>query len=91
LTGCFTGSFSTNTRLRRLELSNNNLSLGAIRNIIQDMADNYLSNPRGGVTVNMLGQTSDGQAMTEALVIEDETTKDNLALLRLAGWTVLVS
>lgn len=91
LTGCFTGSFSANTRLRRLELSNNNLSLGAIRNIIQDMADNYLANPRGGVTVNMLGQTSDGQAMTEALVIEDETTRDNLALLRLAGWTVLVS
>ena len=55
------------------------------------MADNYLANPRGGVTVNMLGQTSDGQAMTEALVIEDETTKDNLALLRLAGWTVLIS
>jgi hypothetical protein len=91
LTGCFTGSFSTNVRIRRLELSNNNLSIGAIRNIIQDMADNYLSNPRGGVTVNMLGQNSNGSAVTEAVIIEDETAKENLQLLRLAGWTVLIS
>jgi len=39
----------------------------------------------------MLGQNSNGSAVTEAVIIEDETAKENLQLLRLAGWTVLIS
>lgn len=92
LSGWSRGTMHRNTWLRRLDISNNRLSVGAVRNIINDMLENYQNNPRGGVVVNMLGQTDfSGNVVTEAQVIEDETTSENLKFLRTVGWTILIS
>jgi Leucine-rich repeat (LRR) protein len=91
LSGWSTETMNRNTWLRRLDISNNKLSIGAVRNIISDMLENYQNNPRSGVTVNMLGQTDfSGNPVTEAEVIADEATADNLQFLRTVGWTVLI-
>jgi hypothetical protein len=91
LSGWSEGTMDTNTRLRRLDISNNRLSVSSVRNIIADMIENYKNNPRGNVTINMLGQLDlNGNAVTEALVAEDEQTFNDLRVLRTSGWTILI-
>jgi hypothetical protein len=91
LSGWATGTMDKNTWLRRLDISNNRLSVGAVRNIISDMMLNYQNNARSNVTVNLLGQTDfNGNPVTEADVVADEATFDNLKFLRTVGWTILI-
>ena len=49
------GSFSTCTRIRSVDLSNNNFNTSAIDTILSDLVDNYNAAPRGGVIFNMMG------------------------------------
>ena len=47
------GSLQTITRLRSLDLSNNNLNTQAVDNILTDLLANYNAAPRRGVTINL--------------------------------------
>ena len=49
------GSFSTCTRIRSVDLSNNNFNTLIIDTILSDLVDNYNAAPRGGVIFNMMG------------------------------------
>lgn len=52
--GYTTGSFTTLTRLRRLDISNNpNLTEGDVNTIIEDLYQNYQNRPRSRVRVNL--------------------------------------
>jgi hypothetical protein len=91
LTDYTPGSFAKNTWLRRLDISNNNISVGAIKAIIIDMVTNYQLNPRRGVVINMLGQSDSSGAITEDRITNnDETITENLQFLRTVGWTILI-
>lgn len=54
-TGYTTGAISTNRFIRTIDFSNNSIGSGSFNNIIEDLTANYLSNGRGGVTVNLSG------------------------------------
>lgn len=72
------GSFATLTRLRRLELSNNSdLTEGDINTIVNDLYNNYESNPRQNVTVNLRNTAT-----------PTGTAVDKLDFLRNNGWTI---
>lgn len=72
------GSFATLTRLRRLELSNNSdLTEGDINTIVNDLYNNYESNPRQNVTVNLRNTAT-----------PTDTAVDKLDFLRNNGWTI---
>jgi len=91
INGFSTGTLNNNIRLRRFDISNNRLSVGSVRNIIFDMLENYQKNGRGGVTINILGQTdTSGNPVTEADVTADEATAEALQFLRGVGWTILI-
>ncbi|QMP83928.1 MAG: hypothetical protein [Caudoviricetes sp.] len=53
-----TGSFSTLTSIRTINLSNNRLEQSAVDQIIRDMNANYDSLPRRSVVVNLKGGTN---------------------------------
>ena len=53
-----TGSFSGITRLRSVDLSNNQLNQSNIDQILLDLLDNWNSARRSGVTVNLLGNSA---------------------------------
>ena len=62
-----------------------------MQNVIFDMLDNYARNPRSGVVINMVGQTTaSGTPVTENDVTVDETTVEALQTLRSVGWTILI-
>ena len=91
ITGYDRETFHRNTWLRRLDISNNRLSAGSMQNVIFDMLDNYARNPRSGVVINMVGQTTaSGTPVTENDVTVDETTVEALQTLRSVGWTILI-
>ena len=87
LTGYTSGAIATNTWLRRLDISNNNLSLQAARDIINDALQNYNLNRRRGVTINMLGNPN----VVESDVASIQGIADNLQFLRDSGWTILMN
>lgn len=87
LTGYTSGAIATNTRLRRLDISNNNISLQAARDIINDALLNYNANRRRGVTINMLGNPN----VVESNVASIQGIADNLQFLRDSGWTILMN
>ena len=87
LTDYTPGAISTNTWLRRLDIANNDLSPSAGKQIILDALANYNANKRGGVTINLLGNSR----ATEAVLIDNnETVADALDFLRNSGWTILL-
>ena len=47
------GTFATCTRIRVVDLSNNNFNSNAIDNILTDLIANYNAAPRSGVTINL--------------------------------------
>lgn len=61
------GSLRTMTRLRSLDLSNNNLNDAAIDKILEDLLINYNSAKRGGVVINL---TSIDNSMGAPTVVE---------------------
>jgi len=78
-----TGSFEKLSRLRYLDISNNNLSAQALEQIINDLYKNYTDTPRGGVTVNVKN------AMTSGANIPEQTL-ELIVILRAKGWTIVL-
>ncbi len=52
------GAFKNITQIRYITLYNNNLNQTSINNILEDLYDNYLASPRGGVTIDLRGNAS---------------------------------
>ena len=75
------GAFKSLYQLRYLDISNNNLSITALENIVEDLYSNYTETPRGGVTINLKN------ALQTGLSINDDIL-DIVTLLRAASWTV---
>ncbi|MDA7491698.1 hypothetical protein N9M52_00430 [bacterium] len=90
------GSLALNTNLTDLDMSNNRLGSQYGPQLIYDLYENYILRPRGGVTVNVLGQTPlVGDGLNENDAVDDgtdgpESTANKLATLRNAGWTILL-
>jgi Leucine-rich repeat (LRR) protein len=79
------GTVDQCTRLRFLDLSNNNLSESSAINIISDLVDNYTNNPRSGVVVNLLGNSK----ITEQFILSNEIAAEQLSFLRNnARWSI---
>lgn len=85
LTGYVPGAIATNTRLRRLDLTNNNLGIQAARDIINDALTNYNANRRRGVTISLQGNPN----ISEATVASIDSIAETLQFLRDSGWTIL--
>ena len=76
-TSYFSGSFSKLYSIRLIDLSNNLLTQQAINSIIDDLFLNYNTVKRGGVSVNLRGNTLPGAAALE-----------KITFLRSKGWTI---
>ena len=84
-TGYTQTSISTARYIRNFDVSGNSLNVAAIQDILSDMVANYQLRPRRGVTINMLGQSTN---VTEVQLSEDALA--NLNNLRSFGWNVLI-
>lgn len=73
------GSFVGLKSIAQLNLANNFITQGSIDQIIKDLSANYDASPRGGVSVNLSGNTAPSAT--------DEIT-NSLRKLRNAGWTI---
>lgn len=73
------GSFVGLRNVRILNASNNNMTRGSVDQILLDLGQNYDSNPRGGVTINLRGNAAPSQT-TDILNIINK--------LRAGGWIV---
>ena len=71
-------SFSTLSRIRLIDLSNNLLTQQAINSIIDDLFINYNAVKRGGVVVNLRGNTQPSATALEKIVF-----------LNSKGWTIV--
>lgn len=78
------GSLRNNLSLNSVNVSSNNLPLGSIKDIINDLYNNWEQNNRGNVFVNLRGNN-----YTESDLISDEIINSRLELLRLQGWIIL--
>ena len=73
------GTLDGLTELNRLRLVNCNLNQGVMNKIIRDLNENYNRNPRPGVTIELLGNSTPSQT-DEILSI--------ISRLRNNGWTI---
>ena len=78
-----TGAFASLYQLKYLDISNNSLSAQALEQIIDDLYSNYLTTPRGGVTVNVKNAMQTGASLPESAL-------ETIVLLRAQGWTVIL-
>jgi hypothetical protein len=76
------GSFVGLRNLRFLNNSNNDINQGDINQILVDLNENYDSNPRGGVSINLRGNSAPSQS---------EEIQTIITKLRSAGWTIQVN
>jgi hypothetical protein len=91
ISGYVAGSLSTNVRLISIDLSNNRLTSPVGPIIIDDLLKNWTANPRGGVTVNLLGNAGLSEKTTREDGTEGEfSTSNKLDTLRSKGWTILM-
>jgi len=67
------GSLRTMTRIRSLDLSNNNLNDAAIDKILEDLLINYNSAKRGGVVINLTSIDNSMGAPTRGEIITPTT------------------
>jgi Leucine-rich repeat (LRR) protein len=74
----FSGSFTLLYRIRLIDLSNNLLTQQAINLIIDDLFINYNAVKRGGVTVNLRGNT-----------LPSATALEKITFLNSKGWTIV--
>lgn len=58
LTGYSSGSLTTATRIRSIDLSNNSINQSNIDSILDDLLANWNNAKRSGVTVNLLGNSA---------------------------------
>lgn len=78
------GSFISLPQLQILDLSNNNLSQTDIDNILFDLVSNYSAANRGGVSVNLLGNSAPSSSTDPELY----TGAAAKAILQANGWVV---
>ena len=97
LDGYSAGSLRYCLLMKDFDFSNNNLRASTATELIYDLYENYQARPRGGVTLNFLGQSrSDGlDTLSQAAVDGDDTdgiasSSNKLAALRSNGWTILL-
>lgn len=88
------GNLSTCVYLEKLDLRNNQLQASILRDLVLDLIENYTARNRGGVTVNLRGQ-SGGNRLQESSKFDgtsgENSTKNKLDWLRSeAGWTILL-
>jgi Leucine-rich repeat (LRR) protein len=81
LTNYKTGGLAKNTNLTYLDLSGNSLTGQALNQIIADLLTNYNTVNRGGVTVNLRGQS--GNALPSGVAFE------SIVILRSKGWSIV--
>lgn len=79
------GALINNLNIRSVDLSNNNISLGSVKDIINDLYENWELNNRGNVFVNLRGNN-----YNETDLISDENINNKIEVLRLQGWIVLI-
>ena len=91
------GFLKDNLRMTKFDFSNNRLRASIATDLIYDLYENYLARPRGGVTLDFLGQSDpDGQnTLSQSAVETDGTTgpessANKLSALRNNGWTILL-
>jgi len=77
------GALSINTRLNRLDLSNNNLTRSSIVTLIDDLEANYNANTRSGVAVILTGNGVTAGDLPEATVTKISNLINN-------GWSVSI-
>jgi Leucine-rich repeat (LRR) protein len=78
LTSYKTGGLATNYNLRYLDLSGNLLTGQAVNQIIADLLTNYNTVNRGGVTVNLRGNT-----------LPSGVALESIDILRSKGWSIV--
>ena len=71
-------SFTLSYRIRLIDLSNNLLTQQAINLIIDDLLENYNAIKRGGVTVNLRGNT-----------LPSATALEKITFLNSKGWSIV--
>lgn len=73
-----TGAFSKLYRINYIDLSNNLLTQQSVNNIISDLLDNYNTVNRGGVTVNLRGNS-----------LPNGTAIEQIDILKSKGWSIV--
>ena len=81
------GSFKKLYKIRFIDLSNNNLDQTSQDNILFDLFDNWNTIKRGGVTINLRGNTNNGNVNE---VPSDESKEKALTLVQ-NGWNISVN
>ncbi len=87
LTAYQEGSFKSLYRIRYFDLSNNNLSQTAQDAILLDLYDNWNTIKRGGVTINLRGNTNSG-GVNET---PSDEVKEKALILVQNGWNISVN
>jgi hypothetical protein len=97
MTGYVEGNLRSNIYASVIDISNNKLTAAVGPTLISDLLKNWGSNPRSGVTVNLLGNSVSGVGLTESNTRNDGTdptsetsTASKLDTLRAKGWTILM-
>jgi hypothetical protein len=78
------GAFAANIYLTELDLSNNLLNTTDAENLIIDLIANYTARPRGGVIVNLQGNSG----INVAALKQNSVNQENLNILSSAGWAI---
>ena len=87
------GNLTTCTVFKKLDFRQNRLEASMLRPFLIDMVDNYLANPRSGVTINFKSQSGPDR-LREGSKFDgttgDDSTEAKLDFLRGAGWSILL-
>ena len=91
MTGYNAGNLRSNIFASVIDISNNRLPAQVGPTLIDDLLENWTSNPRSGVTVNMLGKAGLAESSTRNDGTEGEgSTANKLDTLRQKGWSILM-
>lgn len=83
------GSFREITRIRILDISNNDLSVNDLNNIIDDLYTNYENAPRSRVTINLRGQSNAvGYNPSSIGSSTEQTAREKIDFLLSRGWNI---
>ena len=69
------GAFKSITQIRFIDLGANSLTQTSVNRIISDLYDNYLTAPRAGVVINLVGPNNaapSGDALDLITILETE-------------------
>ena len=94
LSGYTAGSLANSIYLTVADFRNNELQEHVLRDILIDLIDNYTARNRGGVTINLKGQTG-ARRLRESSKFDgtsgENSTKAKLDYLKqVAGWSILL-